>query len=125
MLISVDGPAAPAEVWRRYTSPPAWPGWAPQIRYVDTPDDPISAGSRGVVHGPLLLRVPFEILDVDHATRRWSWRVGVGPVGLRMEHGVDDAPTGSRVWVRIHAPSLLVLPYVPVARLALRRAVAA
>ena len=125
VLVSVDGPAIPAEVWRRYTSPAAWPGWAPQITYVDTADDPIRAGTHGVVHGPLLLRVPFRILHVDPAGRRWSWRVGVGPLGLRMEHGVDESPAGSRAWVRIHAPTVLVLPYLPVARLALRRAVAA
>ncbi len=124
MLVSVDGPAAPDEVWRRYTSPAAWPGWAPQITDVDTADDPIQAGTRGVVHGPLLIRVPFRIVDVDASTRRWEWRVGVGPLTLRMEHGVDECPEGSRAWVRIHAPRLLVLPYTPVARLALRRVVA-
>ncbi|MGZ5405144.1 MAG: SRPBCC family protein [Nocardioides sp.] len=124
MLISVDGPAAPAEVWRRYTSPAAWPGWAPQITRVDSPDDPIVTITKGVVHGPLLIRVPFRILHVDPDTRRWSWQVGIGPLGLRMEHGVDEVPDGSRAWVRIHAPTVLVLPYVPVARFALRRVVA-
>ncbi|MEJ7795353.1 MAG: SRPBCC family protein [Nocardioides sp.] len=123
MLVSVEGPAAPTEVWRRYTSPAAWPGWAPQITHVKSPDDPIRPGTRGVVHGPLLVRVPFRILDVDPVGRRWSWRVGVGPLGLRMEHGVDEVPAGSRAWVRIHAPAVLVLPYSPVARLALRRVV--
>lgn len=124
MLVSVEGPADAAEVWRRYTSPAEWPGWAPQIMRVDTPDDPIQPGTRGVVHGPALIRIPFRILEVDETARRWVWRVGVGPLTLRMEHGVDESPEGSRAWVRIHAPRLLVFPYTPVARLALRRVVA-
>lgn len=123
-MISVTGQAAPDDVWRRYTSPAAWPGWAPQINRVATDDDPIRPGTHGVVHGPVLIRVPFRILDVDAVARRWSWRVGVGPFGLRMEHGVDDVADGSRAWVRIHAPRLLVLPYAPVARWALRQVVA-
>lgn len=125
MRVSAEGPAAAAEVWSRYTSPAQWPTWAPQISRVDADHDPIRAGTRGVVHGPLLVRVPFVILDVDPAARRWSWRVGVGRLSLRMEHGVDESPSGSVAWVEIHAPRLLVLPYLPVARLALRRAVAA
>lgn len=121
--ISVEGPADVAEVWHRYTSPAAWPGWAPQISRVDADHDPIRIGTGGVVHGPLLVRVPFTILDVDHTARRWTWRVGLGPFGLRMEHGVDASPAGSIAWVRVHAPGLMVLPYVPIARLALRRVV--
>ena len=124
MLVSADGPADAAEVWRRYTSPAEWPGWAPQISAVDTADDPIRTGTSGVVLGPLLVRVPYRILEVDPVGQRWEWRVGVGPLGLRMEHGVDELATGSRAWVRIHAPTVLVLPYRPLARLALRRVVA-
>lgn len=121
MKVSATGPADAAEVWRRYTSPAAWPGWAPQITRVDADHDPIRPATRGVVHGPLLVRVPFRILDVDATARRWSWRVGVGPLGLRMEHGVDESPTGSVAWVEIHAPTVLALPYRPLATLALRR----
>jgi len=123
MLVSVEGPATAAEVWQRYTSPARWSEWAPQITSVDADHDPIRPATRGVVHGPLLVRVPFTILDVDATARRWSWRVGVGPISLRMEHGVDESPSGSVAWVEIHAPTLLVLPYQPIARLALRRAV--
>ena len=124
MLVSAEGPADADEVWRRYTSPSEWPAWAPQISTVDTADDPIRAGTTGVVRGPLLLRVPFRILEVDPIGRRWVWRVGVGPIGVRMEHGVDTLPNGCRAWLRVHAPTLLVLPYQPLARLALRRVVA-
>ncbi len=124
MLISVDGPAPLERVWECYTSPARWPDWAPQIRRVDATADPIAPDVRGTVHGPLLVRVPFRVLEVDDDERRWSWRVGFGPVGLRMTHGVDPSAAGSRAWVEIHAPSPLVLPYVPLARHALRRLVA-
>ncbi len=111
-------------MWHRYTDPASWPGWAPQIRGVDVTEAVLERGTRGTVHGPLLVRVPFRIRSVDHRARRWSWRAGFGLLGVDMDHGVDEAQDGSRAWVRIHAHRYLVLPYVPVARLALRRLVA-
>ncbi len=123
MLISREGPATVDEVWRRYTELPAWPAWAPQISRVDAPDEVIERGTRGTVRGPVLTRVPFRIRSVDHQKRRWSWWVGFGPLGVCMDHGVDETPEGSRAWVRIHAHRFLVTPYVPVAKLALSRLV--
>ena len=80
-------------------------------------------GTSGTVHGPWPVRIPFEIRSVDATLRQWSWRVGLGPLGLVMDHGVEEFGTGSRAWVRIHAPAPLVAPYAPIARLALRRLV--
>ena len=77
----------------------------------------------GTVHGPWRTRIAFEIRSVDAAARVWSWRVGVGPLGLVMDHGVEETGTGARAWVRLHAPAPLVAPYAPIARLALRRLV--
>jgi hypothetical protein len=125
VLISTEGLAPADEVWRRYTEPAAWPGWAPQISRVDAPVDVIEHGTRGTVRGPVLTRVPFRIRSIDHRARRWSWWVGFGPLGVCMDHGVDETPDGSSAWVRIHAHRLLVMPYVPVAKLALSRLVKA
>ena len=36
MLVEAYGPAHPDEVWRRFTDPTEWPGWAPQVRAVET-----------------------------------------------------------------------------------------
>lgn len=124
MLIAAEGPAEMSGVWRDYTHPARWPDWAPQIRRVATDADVVAPGVTGTVHGPLLLRVPFRILAVDHAQHRWTWRVGVGPVAVVLDHGVDAVGTGCRAWARVHAPSLLVAPYSPLARIALRRLVA-
>ena len=122
--IAATGPAAPATVWERYTRPSLWPTWSPQISEVATTRDAVEPGLRGVVHGPLVVRVPFRIEEVDPGERRWSWRVGVGAVSVRMEHGVDAVDGGSRAWARIHLPGLLCAPYEPLARLALGRLVA-
>jgi hypothetical protein len=121
MRIQVEGSRPAAEAWALYTRPSRWSEWAPQIRGVRGHDGPVIAGARGVVLGPLLVRVPFVIEAVDPTALRWTWRVGVGPVGVRMDHGVDAEGSGCRVWADIHAPAPLVLPYLPVARLALRR----
>ena len=123
--LSAVGDLPVEDVWERYTRPALWSTWAPQITRVSTPDDVIRAGTRGTVHGPLLVRVPFRILSVDHGTRRWSWRAGLGPLGLVMDHGVDVEGDGSRAWVDIQAPGAIVAAYAPVARLALRRLVTA
>lgn len=133
MLLTAEGPALVEDVWQRYVLPALWPTWAPQIRAVrlapaspGTPDEPLVPGVRGSVLGPPPLRVPFRVVAVDPAARRWAWRVGLGPLAVRMEHGVDPGPggTGSTAWVRIHLPGPLAAPYAPLARHALRRLVA-
>lgn len=124
MLIAQDGALSADDVWERYSRPAHWPAWAPQITRVQTDVDVIRPGTRGRVHGPLFTWVPFRIRSVDHDSRRWSWWVGFGVLGVCMDHGVDETPGGSRAWVRIHAHRYLVFGYVPVARFALRRLVA-
>ncbi|NGZ99937.1 SRPBCC family protein [Nocardioides sp. W3-2-3] len=130
MLVTATGPASVEDAWQRYVLPALWPLWAPQIRTVrlatGTPDDPLVPGVRGTVLGPPPLRVPFRILAADDAGHRWAWRVGLGPLGVTMEHGVDPGPAavGCTAWVRIRLPGPLAAPYAPLARLALRRLVA-
>jgi len=123
--ISATGDRPLDEVWERYVHPALWSTWAPQIRRVRCDDDVIVAGSGGVVHGPLVVRVPFEVESVDHENRLWTWRAGVGPLGVRMDHGVEETGDGVRAWARIHLPAAVALPYGPVAWLALRRLVGA
>lgn len=130
LRIEASGAAEPATVWERYTRPSLWATWAPQIRRVvvrdRAPDEPIAPGVRGVVHGPLVVRVPFEVVDVDAVAHRWTWRVGVGPAAVTMDHGVEAIAGGhgSTAWVEIHLPAPIAAGYAPIARLALRRAVA-
>ena len=121
--VDAEGPAAPDEVWLRYSHASRWPSWAPQVSSVSGAGDPVAAGDRGWVRGPFPLRVPYTVLDVDHDLWRWSWQVGLGLASVLMEHGVDALDVGSRAWVRIDLPAALALPYAPVARLALRRLV--
>ena len=123
MRIEATGPRSAEEVWALYTRPSTWPTWAPQIRGVRGVSDPISPGARGVVHGPLLLRVPFVIESIDDVARRWTWRVGIGPLSVVLDHGIDELSSGCSAWAEVHAPYVLVLPYSPLARLALRRLV--
>lgn len=123
MRIEATGPKTAQEVWRLYTCPPAWPTWAPQISSVRGVSDPISPGASGVVHGPLLLRVPFVIEAVDEDLCTWTWRVGIGPLSVVLDHGVDELESGSCAWADVHAPYVMVLAYSPIARLALRRLV--
>jgi hypothetical protein len=127
--IEASGPRPVDDTWEQYTRAAAWPEWAPQIRAVRGVTGHIAAGDRGVVHGPFPVRVPFTIVSVDPAAHRWTWRVGVGPMSVVLDHGVDpDGPAeagGSTAWADVHAPGLLVRAYAPLARLALRRLVGA
>lgn len=134
MLVTAHGPALAEDAWQRYAVPALWPTWAPQIRAVRLApaspgglDDVLVAGVRGSVLGPPPLRVPFRVVAVDPAAYRWAWRVGLGPLAVTMEHGVDAGPGGAgcTAWVRIQLPGSVAAPYAPVARLALRRLVAA
>ncbi|PUA82424.1 SRPBCC family protein [Nocardioides currus] len=123
LRIEATGSRPADDVWDLYTSPAAWPTWAPQIRSVRCDAEPIEPGARGVVHGPLLVRLPFTIESVDDRTRAWSWRVGVGPASVVLDHGVREDASGTCAWAVVHLPALLVLPYQPIARWALSRLV--
>ena len=96
MRIEASGPRPVDDTWEQYTRTAAWPEWAPQIRSVRGVTGRIAAGDRGVVHGPFPLRVPFTIVSVDPAARRWTWRVGVGPLSVVLDHGVDPARSPPR-----------------------------
>lgn len=120
--ISATGPASASTAWSRYVTREAWPTWAPHIRRV-RPEGEIHPGDRGVVLGPLVSFVPYTILERDDVARRWSWWVGVGPVGVRLDHGVDEGPEGTTAWADVHLPAPLVAIYRPLAGSALRRLV--
>ena len=86
-------------------------------------------GTNGVVRGPLGVPLPFEVLDVDEsdpARRTWRWRAGALGVHVELEHVVEpDAsrPGGSRTVLVLSGPAPVVVPYLPLAWLALHRLV--
>ena len=66
------------------------------------------------------VHVPFEVLAVDEQARTWSWRVRVGPVTLTLDHGIRGPRRRRDPHLAAHpGPALVVLPYSPVAFVAL------
>ena len=125
----VTGPAPVTLAWERYADPTLWSAWAPQIRSVET-DGPgpqrIHVGMRGTVHALLGVSVRFKVTEVDEARRRWAWLVRLPLLTLRLEHTVEPwRASGTRTGLVVEGPAPVVLAYVPVARLALHRLVAA
>lgn len=127
MLVEAAGPADPEDVWLRYTTPDAWPSWAPHMRDVLTDVERLRPGATGRVLGPRGVSVDFTIDAVDPDLRAWAWTVGRGPARVRMEHQVLPAPGGgSRATMRVvGAPSAALQPYRLLALPALRRLVRA
>nr|WP_197074792.1 SRPBCC family protein [Rhodococcus sp. MEB064] len=121
------GDASVAVAWERYMDISLWPTWAPQILGVDASTPRLAAGTTGTVRGPLGIRVSFEVLSVDEAARVWSWRAWIGArsAGLTLEHGVDEARTGSQTWLVVDGLAPIVLAYSPAALFALGRLVSA
>ena len=120
--VAVRGPRPADDVWDRYLRPRRWPEWSPQISSVSYPHETLVAGTTGVVHGPLGVRVPFRVLSVESTgpVRGWSWQVNALGVGMRLHHTVEPG-TRSTLTIRGLAPAVLL--YLPVALLALRRLV--
>lgn len=125
MLVDAHGPAHPDEVWRRFTTPAEWSGWAPLIQRVDCADDVVRSGTTGVAHGPGPVAVDFEVIDVDPVLRTWTWRVSLAGASVTMDHHVLPAPGGgSRAQLRVRPPATALLqPYRVPAAGALRRLV--
>jgi hypothetical protein len=108
----VRGTRSAVDVWADYAVIARWPTWSPQLTSVDASAERIATGVTGVVRsGPL--RLPFTITAVDEDAMTWTWRV----LGIPMHHGVRATPTGCLT--TFEGP----LPYLPVARIALRRLV--
>lgn len=122
-MLSVRGPRAAHEVWADYARPSRWSSWSPQVLAVDAPADALSPGLRGVVHGPLGVRVAFVVTAVDPASRTWRWVVTVAGVRVGMEHAVVSVPGGSVTTLLIEGPAPVRIAYPLAARVALRRLV--
>lgn len=122
--LAAEGEADPRTVWTRYAELQRWPEWSPQVSQVVADGGRLAPGLRGTVHGPVGVRVPFVVADVDERARRWSWQVRVGPVRLRLHHAVlPREGGGTRTTLVVHGPTALVVAYAPLARLALGRLV--
>ena len=86
-------------------------------------------GTKGLVRGPLRVPLPFEVLAVDEsdpARRTWRWRAGAFGVHVELEHAVEPAPAprdGSITRLVLSGPAPVVVPYLPLAWLALYRLV--
>lgn len=124
LTLRASGAADATQVWQRYAQIDCWPEWAPQIRRIDSSAEQINEGVTGRVVGIAGIGVSFAIDAVDPEARTWSWRVRLGPISLRLEHGVQARPQGCRTWLRVSGPTPIVVGYAPVAALALRRLVA-
>ena len=81
------------------------------------------------MRAPLGVPLPFRVLavdDADPARRSWRWRAGALGVHLDLEHVVEPAasrPGGTLTRLVMTGPAPLVLAYVPLAWVALRRLV--
>lgn len=125
--LTVRGRRDPGDVWDGYVRPARWPEWSPQIRSVDYARERLAPATTGVVRGVGGVLVPFEVLAVsesDVRSRSWTWRARVLGVALEFTHVVEPDAAGTVTRLLVTGPLPLVLPYLPVARLALHRLVA-
>lgn len=68
--------------------------------------------------------VPFVVLDLDEAARTWTWIAGRWPVRVELHHTVEATRGGgTRTTLTLRGAPWLVVPYLPLAQLALRRLV--
>jgi hypothetical protein len=123
VTVRARGVAATDDVWERYAQPHRWSQWSPQIRTVLASKSRIGVGVTGEVRPWIGPSIPFVVTAVDEAARTWSWRVRLGPIELRLDHAVTATPDGTLTELTIRGPVILVVPYSPIARVALRRLV--
>ncbi|WP_231295160.1 SRPBCC family protein [Corynebacterium efficiens] len=125
MTVTATGAATPELAWRRSYYLQRWTAWAPHLTGVDADTPTLAAGTRGRVEILRIATARFRILRVNPQARTWTWRVRVGPLNLLLDHGLDELPTGTRAWVRIRGPWLILALYRPLMWWALRRLVSA
>lgn len=118
-----SGSASAQLVWERYAVCRHWAQWAPQITAVDAPGERIAPGARGTVSSWFGVTVRFRIDDVDETGHTWSWQVRLGPLKVRLLHAVTPTAEGALTTLTLRGPWIVIAPYTPLARLALRRLV--
>lgn len=131
LYLAATGPRAADEVWERYARPALWSTWSLQVRRVEVDVERLAAGVSGRVVGPLGVSADFEVDSWDEEARHWTWTArpraallpGVPLPSVRLGHGVRATEAGTLTWLRLTGPPPLVVPYAPVARLALHRLV--
>ncbi|MYV64479.1 polyketide cyclase/dehydrase [Streptomyces sp. SID2131] len=123
MTLRAAGPSPAGDAWERYALPALWPTWSPQIRAVRVDGGRIAPGMRGEVVSFFGVRALFVVESVDEERRRWTWRVRLGPVRLRLHHAVLTRPAGSATTLRIEGPALALAAYAGPARWAMGRLV--
>jgi hypothetical protein len=117
--IRARGPASKYEIWSRYADPQRWRTWSPHIKRVHA-DGPLAPALEGDLETTLGARAHFEVLEVDTAALRWTWKIRLGPATLEIDHDVSDGYAS----VTLHGPAPVVFAYAPLARRALKRLVA-
>ncbi len=132
LTLRATGPARASVAWERYADTRQWSSWSPQVRGVELDgsgdgdaDHRLRTGLTGRVVGPLGLRVPFVVDDVDEQAMTWSWHVTVGPLRVDLLHRVIDHVGGTVTELVIDAPALVAIGYSAPAQLALHRLVRA
>lgn len=125
ITIDATGSAPAGAVWERYMDPSHWSHWATHIAEVEYPENRLSGGTSGRVEGPFWFQVDFDIVSVDELGWTWTWNAWWRrrSIGLTLKHGVASRPDGSRAWITVCGSPALVVPYVPLAKLALVRLV--
>ncbi|MEU0235061.1 MULTISPECIES: SRPBCC family protein [unclassified Streptomyces] len=123
VTLRAAGQVPAGDAWERYALPALWPTWSPQIRAVRVDGGRIAPGMRGEVVSFLGVRARFVVETVDEERRRWTWRVRLGPVRLRLHHAVLTRPAGSATTLRIEGPALALAAYAGPARWAMGRLV--
>lgn len=120
VTVSAKGRVPVDEAWARYADLGRWTEWSPYIRRVDATDDRLVFGTTGRVYGPAGVSVDFVVDSVDDENHRWTWTVRRGPIKLRLEHAVYKRGGGSSTSLRLEGPLAVVVPYAPIARIALQ-----
>ena len=128
LTLQAHGAAPGTVAWERYADPTLWSTWAPQIQRVETTMDRLATGGTGTVRAGLFswptIGVSFRILEVDEPAMEWAWQAKLGPLSMRLEHGVTAHLRGSSTWLRVHGPRAVIVGYAPLARVAIGRLVA-
>ncbi|PWJ27446.1 polyketide cyclase/dehydrase/lipid transport protein [Branchiibius hedensis] len=119
--VAARGRLTVEDCWQRYADLDQWQTWSPQIREVRASSRRLVEGLRGTVVGPVGIQVAFEVLAVDTAARQWKWRVNMGGAKVTMTHLLGTDGDRSVATLIADGPAIVVLPYLPVAALALSR----
>lgn len=106
--ITIEIKATPDCVWEVLAGVERWPEWTRTVTSVQRLDGgPLTVGSRVLIRQPKLLPAKWQVTELDHHNRTFTWVTSSPGLKVTARHAVESIVSGCRVTLSVEFSGLL------------------